>query len=232
MKFIFPAAVISAFGFATPMLAQDNPVVVELYTSQGCSSCPPADALLLEIADREDVIALALHVDYWDYIGWVDPFADPAHAKRQRAYAASRHSRSVYTPEMVVMGQTDILGTEPMKLSAAIADHADAAQRVALDVQRDGDEVVISARPLDEGLGAMTVHMLRYTPLRTTRIKRGENRGKTLNYANVVEGWQVLGTWDGVAPLEMRQTAPGDKPVVVILQAQAMGPILAAARVK
>ena len=232
MKHLLPAAFAALLGLAAPVMAQDNPVVVELYTSQGCSSCPPADKILHELAEREDVIALALHVDYWDYIGWKDPFGDPAHAERQRAYAAAGQRRTIYTPEMIVNGTTDIVGAKPMKLSKAIADHARMAAKVAVQLTRDGDELVIDARTLAAVEGPLTVHMLRYTPKQTTKIKRGENRGKTLSYANVVEGWTVLGQWDGAAPLTMRAAMTGDKPCVVIIQSGTAGPILAAARLK
>jgi len=228
----FAFAFTTALSFAAPLAAQENPVVVELYTSQGCSSCPAADAILHELADRDDVIALALHVDYWDYIGWKDPFGNPAHAERQRAYAVAGHRRSIYTPEMIVHGQTDIVGAKAMKLAKAISEHAQQKPHVALDITRNGENLNISAQKLDAVNGPMTVHMLRYTPRQVTEIKRGENAGKTIEYANIVEGWQVLGTWDGAEPLAMAAAAPGDKPAVVIIQAQNAGAILAAARLK
>lgn len=225
-------AAVTAFHVATSAVAQDHAVVVELYTSQGCSSCPAADALLHELSDRDDVIALALHVDYWDYIGWKDPFANPAHAERQRAYAAAAHRRSIYTPEMVINGQTDIVGAKPMELAKAISEHAQQVPRVGLDVTRDGENLNIAARVLTTIDGPMIVQMLRYSPRGVTEIKRGENAGKTIEYTNIVEDWQVLGTWDGVEPLSIEAPAPGDKPAVVIIQAENAGAILAAARLK
>lgn len=208
--------------------ASDNPVVVELYTSQGCSSCPPADAILHELTNRDDVIPLAFHVDYWDYIGWKDLFADPAHAKRQRAYAAQGNRRSIYTPEMVVNGETDIVGAKAMALSKAIADHAARSPAVDVELSRNGDTLTVQASVLKTSSGPMVIQMLRYTPEKTTKIKRGENAGKTLRYANVVEGLIVLGTWDGLAPLSMTTKVKGNKPIVVIIQNQSAGPILAA----
>ncbi|MEM6305627.1 MAG: DUF1223 domain-containing protein [Pseudomonadota bacterium] len=230
-QFIF-AACAAVIGFAAPLWAQDNPVVVELYTSQGCSSCPPADRILHELADRDDVIALALHVDYWDYIGWEDPFGSSAHADRQRAYAREGGRRTIYTPEMIVNGTTDIVGAKPMKLSEAIAAHAQMAAKVDLEIARTGGELTIQARALEALEAPITVHMLRYSPRERTEIKRGENRGKTLEYANVVEGWTVLGEWDGTSELRMSAAMSGDKPCVVILQRGEAGPILAAARLK
>ncbi|MBB4175495.1 DUF1223 domain-containing protein [Sulfitobacter noctilucicola] len=232
MKNLRAALLCFTAALGSPLWAQENPVVVELYTSQGCSSCPAADALLHELADREDVIALALHVDYWDYIGWKDPFGDPAHAERQRAYAAAGDRRSIYTPEMVVNGETDIVGAKPMKLSEAIAAHARAPRRVALDLARSGGKLTVNARAVSDVQGPFTVHMLRYTPEKTTEIKRGENRGHTYSYANIVEGWTVLGSWDGAGPLDMQTDIAGTLPVVVIIQEQNAGPIVAAARLR
>ncbi len=178
------------------------------------------------------MIALALHVDYWDYIGWKDPFGDPAHAARQRAYAAAGNRRSIYTPEMIVGGTTDIVGAKPMKLAKAIAEHASQPEQVEMALSRSDDELRIQARAIGKVRGTLTVHMLRYTPIHTTRIKRGENRGKTLENANIVEGWTVLGTWDGKAPLSLKTAIAGDKPAVVILQEANAGPIVAAARLR
>lgn len=226
------ALLAALWTFTAPLAAQQSPVVVELYTSQGCSSCPAADALLHELSAREDVIALALHVDYWDYIGWEDPFGEAAHAERQRAYAAAGGRHMIYTPEMIVQGQTDIVGAKPMKLSEAIAAHARKAPKVALDLRRAGKEVAISARPLADLEGPLTVHMLRYQPLVTTEVPRGENAGRTIENANIVQDWQVLESWDGEAPLELSTPAPGDLPVVVLIQRDGVGPILAAARLR
>lgn len=178
MKHLLPLVAALTFAAGTPAASQQNPVVVELYTSQGCSSCPPADAILHELARREDVIALALHVDYWDYIGWKDPFGDPAHAERQRAYAMKAGRRSVYTPEMIVQGETDIVGAKPMKLSEAIAAHAKRDAPVQLTLSRDAQTLRIEAAARVALNGPVTVHMLRYVPHKTTVIERGENRGK------------------------------------------------------
>lgn len=232
MNKLFHAAFLALIGYAAPVLAQDNPVVVELYTSQGCSSCPPADALMHDLAKRDDVIALALHVDYWDYIGWKDPFAVPAHADRQRAYAAAGNRRTIYTPEMIVNGTTDIVGAKPMKLADAIAMHGDKPVRVEMGLERTGDKLRIKATPKADLNGPLTVHMLRYTPYKKTKIKRGENRGKTLAYSNIVADWKVIGEWDTRTDLSMEVDITGDRPAVVILQRPEAGPILAAARLR
>ncbi|MBW4708493.1 DUF1223 domain-containing protein [Roseobacter sp. YSTF-M11] len=218
--------------FAVPGFAQNSPVVVELFTSQGCSSCPPADEMLHALAERDDVIALALHVDYWDYIGWKDEFADPRNAERQRAYATVAGRRSIYTPEMIVNGLTDIIGAKPMEVSKAIALHKEYPAAVKVALKRVGDRVQIDAEVLRRGTGPMVVQLLRYKPKREARITRGENAGRTISYANVTQDWKVVREWDGREPLSMQAMAPGDAPAVVLIQAERMGPILAAARVR
>lgn len=218
-------------GIAAPASAEQRPVVVELYTSQGCSSCPPADAMLGELRDRDDVIAIALHVDYWDYIGWEDEFGQPAHAERQRAYAAKAGRRSVYTPEMVVNGQTDIVGAKPMVLSKAIADHKAKAPRMTLTAQRTGNSLNVQGQMLDGTKGAMDIHVLRLTPSHISKITRGENRGKSFEYTNIAHDWQVAGSWDGQGALELSLDLVGENPVVVLVQEADAGAIIAAARV-
>ena len=224
------AAIMITIGFAAPIRA-DGPVVVELFTSQGCSSCPPADAMLHELADRTDVIALALHVDYWDYIGWKDEFADPNYAKRQRGYAVEAGRRSVYTPQMIINGTTDIVGARPMELSKAIADQSAVASPVTLSVARSGDEVEINATAQDLD-GPLIVQMVRYQKERTSRITRGENAGLTLTYANVTEDWKILQEWDGATDLSLTAQASGDMPLVVLIQQGVHGRIVAAAQIR
>ncbi|MEO0937051.1 MAG: DUF1223 domain-containing protein [Pseudomonadota bacterium] len=210
--------------------AAQNLVVVELYTSQGCSSCPPADRMLHELAARDDVIALALHVDYWDYIGWKDEFADPAHAERQRAFARAAGRRSVYTPQLVVNGTDTIVGAKAMKLANTITAHAQKPMPVAVRLERQGSTLRVSAAA--DARAPMVVHMLRYTPERTARITRGENAGHTFAYANVVQDWQEVATWDGAAPLSLALEISGAQPVVVLVQQGQAGAILGAARLR
>lgn len=225
-------ALVASWALATPIYAENVPVVVELFTSQGCSACPPADEMMGVLAGREDVIALSLHVDYWDYIGWKDEFADPGHAERQRAYAAVSGRRTVYTPEMIVNGVSDIVGAKPMAVATAIEDHKEEPRTVAIVVSRENEEVHIRAQALSSDTGPMVVQMLRYQPKRVSNITRGENAGRTMHYFNVAQDWQVLQSWDGEGPLEINASAPGTHPIVVIVQAENHGPILAAAQVR
>ena len=223
-------------GFApVTALAQTKPlVVVELFTSQGCSSCPPADAVMLELAQRRDVIGLALHVDYWDYIGWKDQYASPAFSKRQRGYAQVAGRRMVYTPQMIVNGQEDVVGARAMKLAELISKHQDKPRAVSLSARREGGKVVVKLEPLSGApdSGPCEVTLVRYTRLQTTEITSGELAGRKLEYANTVDGWNVLGQWDGVSPVEFTAQIEGDRPAVILIQRPGFGPILAAVRVE
>ncbi len=225
------STILAAWMAFTVTASANGPVVVELYTSQGCSSCPPADKLFHQIAQRDDVIALSLHVDYWDYIGWKDEFADPAHAMRQRDYARKAGRRSIYTPEMIVNGMTDIVGARPIELAEAIMAHKDKGTAKHLNLARADGSLTVSSEPMATG-GPFVVHMLRYQPAREARITRGENAGHTLSYANVVEDWTVLGQWDGRTPLNLDTPVTGDAPVVVLVQGQRKGRIFAAGRLR
>lgn len=200
--------------------ADDNPVVIELYTSQGCSSCPPADALLHDLAEQDGVVALAMHVDYWDYIGWKDSFANPEHTKRQRSYARAAGSRMIYTPQMVIHGQDHVIGNRPRDVVDVINHHRAIPPSVSLDAKRDGDMVSIQAERTNNSTNPLIVQLLRYRPASTVDIKRGENAGRTLSYANVVTEINVLTVWEGSEPLILDTPATGDEPVVVLIQGQ------------
>ncbi|MBO9471956.1 DUF1223 domain-containing protein [Shimia sp. R10_1] len=218
-------------SLASTVAAQESPVVVELYTSQGCSSCPPADAYLREqLAGREDVIALALHVDYWDYIGWKDEFANPAFTQRQHSYARAAGHRSVYTPQMIVNGQDHVVGAHPNKVERLIEAHKAAPELVDLQVTRNGGTVSIAAST--ELSTPMNVHVVRYRPAEKVSIKRGENAGKVFSYANIVDDWQNVRRWTGRSDLAMEVSIDGSAPLVVLIQRENGGPIVAAARLK
>lgn len=225
------AAGLIALWAASPLAAQqgDGPVVVELFTSQGCAACPPADALLSELARRDDVIALALHVDYWDYIGWEDTFAQPDFTARQYAYSAAAGSNMVYTPHMIVGGKDHVGGVRPMTVSDLIQAHRAAPDPVTITVvtTADGYEVEAVAQQV---VSPMVVQLVTYIPHQEVAITRGERAGTVSAHYNIVTSWHVVGAWDGQAPMRFRVPPQQDQPHVVIVQQDGHGPILAAAR--
>lgn len=230
MRHFFAALVFFGLLHPVPLSAQTGPVVIELYTSQGCSSCPPADAMLHDLAKRDDVIALALHVDYWDYIGWTDVFATPEFTARQHAYARAANSATVYTPQMVIGGVDHVIGSRPVQVMDAIQAHSRTANPVAVSLTRSGDGVQIDAQP--GGNGDYIVQLVRYTPEETVSIRRGENAGRNLSYANIVRSWETISRWDGRSALSLVAQAPGADPVVVIIQQASNGPIVGAAQLR
>lgn len=215
-------------------LAQDAtaPVVVELFTSQGCAACPPADAFLAELAQDPDVLPLALHVDYWDYIGWSDRFAQAAFTARQKTYAHAAGQRMIYTPQMIVAGWAEIPGTKQGRVRAAISAERDRPAVMRIDIMARAEGGVRALlTPLADIDTAAEVIVVRYAPLRVVQITRGENAGRTFDYANVVTNWTVLGTWDGQGPAEFDIPAPPEpQPGAVLVQASGQGPFLSAAR--
>ena len=221
-------------GFAAPGRAQDKaPVVVELFTSEGCSSCPPADALLGELAQRPDIVALAFHVDYWDYIGWKDPYGSPLATQRQHDYAAALRLHMVYTPQMVVDGRTDVVGSERGDVAAAI-DKAAAQPKLAVAIEKDGSgyRVVIPAADAASAGGPATVWLALFDSERETRVARGENGGRTLKEYNIVREWRQIGIWKGDAltlPIDAAMDDPNRNGCAVIVQSGPVGPILGAA---
>ena len=230
MRYIL--AVLSFLGFlqATAVTAQNGPVVIELFTSQGCSSCPPADAMLHDLAKRDDVIALALHVDYWDYIGWKDVFGRPENTLRQHGYAQAAHATTVYTPQMVIGGVEHVVGSRPMQVMDAVQAQMRRGNAVAVTLTRSGTSLQINASTATRG--DYVVQLVRYTPEQTVAIRRGENAGRTLNYSNIVKSWDVIGRWDGRSALSLATTADGPDAVVVIVQQNGHGPIVGAAQLR
>ncbi len=227
---------IAAMGALTiPAVAQDDlpaPVVVELFTSQGCASCPPADALLAELAQQPHILPLALHVDYWDYIGWEDQFAQAAFTTRQKSYAHAAGRRMIYTPQMIVAGRVEVAGTKPERVSAAIAAERARPPVMRIDVKARADGSVrvrlVPLGPIDRNAEVIVV---RYAPLRESEITRGENAGHTFHYVNVVTEWTVLGTWDAREPAEFDIPVPSSpQPGAVLVQVAGQGAILSAAR--
>jgi hypothetical protein len=228
-------ALLAAFA-ALPLLPRrlraqgDRPVVVELFTSQGCSSCPPADALLGELAAREDVIALAYHVDYWDYIGWRDRFGDPANTQRQRTYAAWMGTRMVYTPQMVVAGRYDVVGSRRQQVEDTLA--LAHAEPPPLAVSMLGfDRVAIAGPP---GPADALVLAVIFQARAETPVGAGENGGSTLVEYNIVREMIPVGHYGGGTQeltLDSRWLAEEDYDgCAILVQDAATGRILGAAR--
>ena len=210
-----------------------RPTVVELFTSQGCSSCPPADAHLGELAARPDILALAFHIDYWDYIGWKDPFASKHFTGRQYGYARSLGKRGVYTPQMVIDGRHDAVGSRPGEVRAGLDKAAQDAAAVPVRLARDADGLAIA---VDAGAGtACDIWVVAYDDRHTTEIKRGENEGRSLTEYNIVRDIWLAGEWTGepwsgrVDPARLARMGLDPDRVAVLVQAKGQGPIMGAA---
>ena len=206
---------------------------MELFTSQGCSSCPPADALLARLRDQENLIAITYNVDYWDYLGWQDSLARPEFSDRQKAYAKARADAEVYTPQLVVNGRFQVAGNDEDEVRAAIAKARQSPLPVALSLQHEGDALVIDAGS-GAGRGASLL-LVPYTEEVPVKITRGENEGQAVTYHHVARRLIPAGLWQGTP---VRVTLPagdimGEKPCacVALLQAEAGGPILGAAHI-
>jgi hypothetical protein len=171
--------------------------VVELFTSQGCSSCPPADRLAEQFVQEEaDILTLVLPVDYWDYLGWKDTLASPVHSQRQRAYAQKRGDRSVYTPQMVINGEEHVVGSREADVRAALKRAEPLATDVTLKISDMAVEAKVSGE-LPAGAKMATVYFLRVEDEATVDIGRGENAGREITYVNVVRDLMPMGMWSG-----------------------------------
>jgi hypothetical protein len=197
-------------------LAAERPVVVELFTSQGCSSCPPANAYLNELSKgRRDVLALAFHVTYWDRLGWKDPFSLAAATDRQAAYGR-RFGDGSYTPEIVVDGAAGMVGSDRDEVGPAIENARRNGQTVAaVNVTRNGEQLAIEVGP---GAGSGRVLLIGFDREHTTAVRRGENSGATLTEANVVRSIRSVGQWSGGA-LRLNERFPEGQDVAVLIEA-------------
>jgi hypothetical protein len=215
-------------GGADPAEAQPRPAVVELFTSEGCSSCPPAETYLRELARRSDVLALSFHVDYWDDLGWRDRFGLTEAVQRQRTYARTLHLASVYTPQVVIDGQADYVGSDRTSIGRTLAAARDGVA-VALSIRDGLVSVDLAARP---GTAAGDVVLVGYLREALSTIGRGENSGRTLTEINIVRSIRVLGTWNGRAErfeARMDSLTPDATDVAVLVQPGGQGPIIGAA---
>lgn len=197
------AALSLLVALAGPALAGGSKVVVELFTSQGCSSCPAADKLLGELAAENRVIPLSLPVDYWDYLGWHDTLAQAAYTQRQRGYSQARGDHEVYTPQVVVNGVMQAIGSDRAAIEAAAKEQANAATSVPITLVKNGPNLDVT---VGSGSGApAAIWLLAVTKAKPVTIGRGENRGRTITYHNVVRSWQRVADWSGA---EVKQSIP------------------------
>jgi hypothetical protein len=225
-RFVLASLAVAACLAPALARAADRSVVVELFTSQGCSSCPPANAFLNELAhDRPDVLPLAFHVTYWDRLGWKDPFSLEAATERQDVYG-HRFGDGSYTPEIVVDGASSHVGSDRREVGSAI----DQAKRqgsaaASLSVTRDGGKLLID---VGAGTGNGRLLLIGFDHSHQTAIRRGENSGRTLEEANVVRSIRAIGDWQGTA-LRLTEEFPEGEDVAVVIEG-ADGRILGAAR--
>jgi hypothetical protein len=229
-----PVVIASLCAFAAgERAARAEPalVVVELFTSQGCSSCPPADALIGELAANTAVLPLSEHVDYWDHLGWKDPFASPANTRRQRDYARAFGLKYVYTPQVVVQGQAQVAGGDRAAVLRAI--EAAPAPAVSLALRWISADRLVVTLGAASGTPAADLWLVGYEPQRTTVVGTGENSGRQLTNYHVARSFRKIGSWRG-APDSFVVEAPipenGGSGCAILLQADAGGAILSAAK--
>jgi hypothetical protein len=223
-RYVALAAVAASLVVSLPALAGEPRAVIELFTSQGCSSCPPADKLLGDLAKDRSLIPLTLAIDYWDYLGWKDTLALGGHARRQKAYSQVRGDREVYTPQAVVNGTVQARGNDRAAIDEAIAEsrHNAATLSVPLTLTVTGGRltVAVAGGPVDAA--STEVWLCPVSKSVQVEIGRGENSGHTFTYHNVVRHWTKLGVWNGEAaewsiPVTEFKTADVDA-VAVVLQ--------------
>ena len=194
---VAPVLFVAGFVIASVAAAQagETRAVLELFTSQGCSSCPPADRLVGQFANDPSVVALSVPIDYWDYLGWRDTLANPAHSARQRAYARVRGDGQVYTPQIVVNGSADALGSDQGAIERAIVqtDHKTGVMSLPVVLAVNNGTLDVSVSGGDKAPAALEVWLCPLAKAVPVAIGRGENRGRTITYHNVVRNWLKLG---------------------------------------
>ncbi len=202
-----------------------HPVVLELFTSQGCSSCPPADRLVSKYADYAGVLVLSYHVDYWDYIGWKDPYSSAKNTNRQREYASYLRSRNVYTPQAIIQGKSDVVGSNESGLANALSIAAKNGSWIAAKLEKSAEKVAISL-PATENINAKIL-LVGYQKQSSNAVPRGENAGEQLAHRNSVTDIIPLGEWKGAA-FNITKPLPTGDGVAVLIQSAATGEIIGA----
>ncbi len=218
-------------GALQPASAGETRAVLELFTSQGCSSCPPADKLVGEFSEDSSLIALTLAIDYWDYLGWRDTLAIPGHSIRQRAYSRARGDRDVFTPQMIVNGAVQVLGSDRGAIDRAIAQSRKNTAVLSIPVTLSVSEgsVTVTASAGKSATDRAEVWLCPVTSAVPVEINRGENKGRTITYHNVVRRWIKLGDWQGAAaswrvPVQSVKVNGADRVAVVLQSGAAAAP--------
>jgi hypothetical protein len=211
--------------------------VLELFTSQGCDTCPPADQVLAKFATRPDIIAISLPVDIWDYLGWKDTLASDKNSERQKAYAKARGDGAIYTPQVVVNGMIGVNGSDPAAIEEAIkvTDEALKNGRVPIRFWHERNSIKIEAGDAPPGFQykEATIWFAVVQKSAQVPVQRGDNQGKTLTYTNIVREMLPVGSWNGKAmSLQLARTAvmrPETEAAIILLQEGKAGPIIGAA---
>lgn len=231
MRNLLASLVLAIFGTVAYADDDGSLVVVELFTSEGCSSCPPADKILTKLAAREGVLALGLHVDYWDYLGWKDHYSMAKFTKRQEIYNMVLGGRyRLVTPQMIFHGQSYVAGAKAAKIEEHLAKIARQSDGVNLILEKQGGALRVSISPRGVTVPSADVFVVQYMPTHANEIKAGENRGLTLSHTNIVTSWERVGEWSGQSGWQIDQALVEgpDTRTAVIVQAAGNGPILAA----
>lgn len=200
--------------------------VVELFTSQGCSSCPPADALLSELAKRDNILPLAFHIDYWDRLGWKDPFSLAEATARQRAYARTLGKSNVYTPQMMINGTRDVVGSNRIAVTNAIAGATPVVVPVGLTAGKSDLAIRVGS-----GMGEGKLWLVTFDPRHETQVRAGENAGRKLVNVNIVRSLEMLGDWNGQEVALSQALPPAGRGAALLLQGPS-GRILGAGAIR
>lgn len=223
----------SALLFASPALAEGRLTVVELFTSQGCPNCPPAQEVMREVGTQENVLALTWPVDYWDFLGWRDTHASPANTRRQRAYNERLGEPGVYTPQMVIDGRTELVGSRREAVLGGIR-AAGASQRLDFEIslKADGEVCIIGLPDTVPSVGPLKIRAIWFAAEDEAEIDGGENRNRRFAYTNVVKAERLVGEWSGgkiaiTVPLAEARALGADH-FAVILEGGDAGPIYGA----
>ncbi len=234
IKRLLLPVLIALAPFGTSAAHAGQPVLVELFTSQGCSSCPPADRLLGDLTKDKRVVALSFHVDYWDYLGWKDTFASKANTARQHDYVGNtdrsgikQRLRGKFTPEIVIQGSHSFVGHDKLSIAASIVEHSNAAERAEVALTNAGDGTRITLTPKATGLPTTRVMLAVFQPEASVAIGRGENAGRNISYHHVVTELRELGRWSGDAAETLDVPEGGN--FAVFLQDGKAGDVIAAA---